>query len=153
MLSIAAGETTWSRHTPAPGPVFQASGCVLDGKIYIAAGPASQCPGLFVYDPHQDHWSQVEHPSRPPSAPLCTAFQGKVWVLGGRGAKSGQVKSFAYAPASGQWQQGPDIPLPVSWAAAAEVNGRLMIAGGAYKDDRVGNYFNTDRVFLLRTVR
>ena len=150
VLSIGAGETSWRVDAPAPGPVLQASGCVLDGKIYIAAGPSSQCPGLFVYDPGQDSWNEIEHPSRPPSAPLCTAFNGSVWVMGGRGAKSGQTASFAYAPDTGQWRRGPDLPSPVSWAAAAVVNGRLLIAGGAYRDERVGDYFNSDRVFLLR---
>ncbi|MYK42025.1 MAG: hypothetical protein F4049_17625, partial [Gemmatimonadetes bacterium] len=153
VLSIGVGETSWRVDAPAPGPVFQASGCVLDGRIYIAAGPASQCPGLFVYDPEQDSWSQIEHPSRPPGAPLCTAFNGSVWVMGGRGAKSGQTASFAYTPATGQWHRGPDLPSPVSWAAAAVVNGRLLIAGGAYRDKRVGDFFNTDRVFLLRDAR
>ena len=150
VLSIGVGETSWRVDAPAPGPVLQASGCVLDSKLYIAAGPSSQCPGLFVYDPGQDSWSQIEHPSRPPSAPLCTVFNGSVWIMGGRGAKSGQTASFAYAPATGQWRRGPDIPLPVSWGAAASVNGRLLIAGGAYRDERVGDYFNSDRVFLLR---
>lgn len=150
VLSIGTGETSWREDAPTPGPVLQASGCVLNGKIYIAAGPSSQCPGLFVYDPKQDSWSQIEHPSRPPSAPLCTAFDGRVWVMGGRGAEGGQTATFAYAPATGQWHQGPDLPLPVSWAAAAVVNGRLLIAGGAYRDERVGGYFNSDRVFLLR---
>ena len=153
VLSIGAGETSWRVDAPAPGPILQASGCVLDGKLYIAAGPSSQCPGLFVYDPEQDSWSQIEHPSRPPSAPLCTVFNGSVWVMGGRGANSGQTASFAYTPATGQWRQGPDIPLPVSWGAAASVNGRLLIAGGAYRDERVGDYFNSDRVFLLRGAR
>ena len=153
VLSIGAGETSWRVDAPAPGPVLQASGCVLDGRLYIAAGPSSQCPGLFVYDPEQDSWSQIEHPSRPPSAPLCTVFNGSIWVMGGRGAKSGQTATFAYTPATGQWRQGPDIPLPVSWGAAASVNGRLLIAGGAYRDERVGDYFNSDRVFLLRGAR
>ena len=101
VLSIAVDETKWSHHAPAPGPLMQASGCVLSGKIYIAAGPSAQCPGLFVYDPQQDRWDQIIHPaSQPPSAPMCTAF-----------------------------------------------------AGGAYEDDRIGNFFNSDRVFLLRNDR
>lgn len=153
VLSIGVGETSWRVDAPAPNPVSQASGCVLNGKIYIAAGPSSHCPGLFVYDPERDSWSQVEHPSRPPSAPLCTAFDGSVWVMGGRGAASGQTAAFAYAPDTGQWRRVPDLPLPVSWGAAAAVNGRLLIAGGAYRDERVGNYFNSDRVFLLRGVK
>lgn len=151
VISIAAGETEWSHRAPAPGPISQASGCVLNGMIYVAAGPSSQCPGLFVYDPQQDRWDQIEHPaSRAPSSPLCTAFAGEVWVMGGRGEDGGQTATYIYAPDRGQWRQGPDIPLPTSWAAAADIDGRLLIAGGAYEDDRVGTFFNTDRAFLLR---
>ena len=154
VLSIASGETAWRRHMPAPGPIMQASGCVLDSKIYIAAGPAAECPGLFVYDPGQDRWDQITTPApQAPQAPMCTAFAGKVWVMGGRGKGGGQTATYAYSPDSGEWQRGPDIPLPVSWAAAADVNGRLLIAGGAYEDGKVGNFFNTDRVFLLRSDR
>jgi N-acetylneuraminic acid mutarotase len=151
VYSISPDETEWSPRASAPGPVFQASGCVLDGKIYVAAGPSSGCPGLFVYNPASDSWSQVERPVKPvPGAPLCTAFDGRVWVLGGRGKGGGQTATCIYTPESNQWQVGPDIPLPSSWAAAADADGRLLIAGGAYEDDLVGGYFNTDRVFFLR---
>lgn len=152
VLSIAAGEKVWSPCAPVPGPLQQASGCVLDSKIYIAAGPGAKCPGLFVYDPGQDRWDQIETPApQAPQAPMCTAFGGEVWVMGGRGAGGRQTATYIYSPVSGAWRQGPDIPLPVSWAAAADAEGRLLIAGGAYEDENVGNFFNTDRVFLLRS--
>ena len=54
------------------------------------------------------------------------------------------------APASGEWTRGPDLPLKLSWAAAADADGRLLIAGGAFWDDRVKDVLNTDRVFLMR---
>jgi hypothetical protein len=73
---------------------------------------------------------------RAPSAPLCAAFAGKIWIMGGRGENGGQTATHIYEPHSDQWKQGPDIPL--------------LIAGGAYEDERAGGYYNTDRVFLLR---
>lgn len=150
MFSIAAGETKWKQEPPAPGPVVQASGCVLHGKLYVAAGPATKCPGLFVYDPVARHWSTVKRDTPPPSAPLCAAFQGEVWIMGGRGPQGAQASTEVFSPQSGKWRKGPDLPLPVSWAAAAEVRGRLLIAGGAYEESHVGNFFNSDRVFFLR---
>ncbi len=150
LLSIGPGESDWRVDTPPPGTVYQASGCVLDGRLYIAAGPKSQCPGLFVYDPGRDQWSEVDHPVKAPNAPLCTAFEDRVWVLGGR-ADGGLTESYAYDPASGDWTRGPDMPLELSWAAAADADGRLLIAGGAFWDDRVNEVLNTDRVFLMRS--
>ncbi len=94
-LSIGPGETDWRVDTPPPGTVYQASGCVLDGRLYIAGGPKSQCPGLFVYEPGRDRWSEVEHPVKAPNAPLCTAFEDRVWVLGGRadgGLANGELR-------------------------------------------------------------
>lgn len=153
VLSIGPGETEWRAEPPAPGPVTQASGCVLGSKLYVAAGRGSNCRGLFVYDPSTKRWSHVEHPVHAPSAPLTAAYQGRVWVLGGRGPEGGLTTSQIYDPATGAWQAGPDIPLPVSWAAAADVDGRLLIAGGAFEEPRAGGFFNTDQVFLLRPTR
>ena len=150
LLSIGPGESDWRVDAPPPGTVYQASGCVLDGRLYIAAGPKSQCPGLFVYDPGRDEWSEVDHPVKAPNAPLCTAFEDRVWVLGGQ-ADGGRTESYAYDPASGEWTRGPDLPLKLSWAAAADADGRLLVAGGAFWDDRVNDVLNTDRVFLMRS--
>ena len=152
MISIAAGETGWRREPPAPGPLLQASGCVVGEKMYIAAGSRSKCPGLFVYDTRQRTWTQVKHPtSAAPSAPLCAALGNEVWVMGGRGPpNTGLVATHVYLSRTGQWKRGPDLPLQLSWGAAAEVNGRLLIAGGAFLDQYVGDIFNSDRVFFLR---
>lgn len=151
MVSIAAGETTWQTEPPPPGPVAQASGCVLNGNIYVASGAGSQCPGLFVYDPQQQSWSDVRHPTdSAPQAPLCAAYQGQVWVMAGTGRGGARTATHIYAPNLREWQKGPDVPLPVSWGAATEVNGRLLIAGGAYRETRAKDYHNSDRAFLLR---
>jgi N-acetylneuraminic acid mutarotase len=151
MVSIAIDETAWQSEPAPPGPVAQASGCVLGGKLYVASGAGSQCPGLFVYDPQQHSWSEVRHPSdTAPNAPLCAAHDGQVWVMGGVGNGGARVATHVYSPESSQWRKGPDLPLPVSWGAAADVNGRLLIAGGAYQEPRAKDYHNSDRAFLLR---
>ena len=151
VVSIGIGESSWRKEPPAPGPVTQASGCVLDGKVYVAAPAGSKCRGLFQFDPTTKRWRHIERTNiTSPQAPLCTAHKGEVWVLGGLRKSAGQVTSSVYSPKTGKWRQGPKIPLPVSWGAAASVNGRLLISGGAYREPRVKDYFNSDRVFLLR---
>ena len=69
--------------------------------------------------------------------------------MGGR-ADGGRTESYACDPGSGEWTQGPDLPLELSWAAAVDADGRLLVAGGAFRDDRVNDVLNTDRVFLMR---
>ena len=41
-------------------------------------------------------------------------------------------------------------PLKLSWAAAADADGRLVVAGGAFWPPPVTDVPNTDRVFLMR---
>jgi hypothetical protein len=150
MVSIAAGESTWRAEAAPPGRIEQASGCVLDGRIYVAAGERSGCPGLFVYDPASRQWSSVAHPTgKAPHAPLCAAHDGRIWVLGGWGGTDGR-SVFQYDPRGNAWQRGPDLPLPLSWGAAIDVDGRLLVTGGAYRSDDVNDYFNSDRSFRLR---
>ncbi len=149
MFSIGVGEDEWRPEPPAPGPLIQAAGCVIGDKMYIASGVRSECPGLFVYDAAKRQWSTVKHPSEtPPAAPLVTAWRDEVWVMGGRGKSSGETATFGYSTESGGWTRGPDLPLPVSWGAAASVNGGILIAGGAYRVKETGGFFNSDRVFF-----
>ena len=70
--------------------------------------------------------------------------------MGGVGSGGGRTATYVYSPDSGHWRRGPDLPLPVAWGAAADVDGRLLIAGGAYHETRVKDYHNSDRAFLLR---
>ena len=152
VYSIGIGENKWQAEPAAPAPIQQASGCVLDGKLYVAA-PGPKCKGLFRFDPQTKKWSHIERSEdTAPQAPLCAAHEGEVWVLGGL-RKGGQTSSDVYSPKTGKWRAGPSIPLPVSWGAAASVKGQLLISGGAYREPRVKDYFNSDRVFLLRPRR
>ena len=70
--------------------------------------------------------------------------------MGGTVPGGANMATHIYSPKSRAWKTGPDLPLPVSWGAAAEVNGRLLIAGGAYHETRAKDYHNSDRAFLLR---
>lgn len=153
MFSIGTEEKEWRPEPPAPSPLTQAAGCVVAGKIHIASGARSNCPGLFVYDPESRKWSSVKHPLEPaPAAPLVAALDDTIWVMGGRGETGGLTATYAYSVSAEQWTRGPDLPVPVSWGAAEAVNGKILIAGGAYHDPQVGGsrVYNSDRVFFLK---
>ena len=106
LLSIGPGETDWRVDAPPPGPVYQASGCVLDDRIYIAAGPKSQCPGLFVYDPGRDHWSEVEHPVKAPNAPPVHGLSGSSLGVG-RERRRGPHRELRLRPGQRPVDPGP----------------------------------------------
>lgn len=63
--------------------------------------------------------------------------------MGGRDVPAGDHK-WIYTPRTGQWRTGPDLPRELAWGAAAEVQGKTLISGGAS-----GLCYN-NRTFLLR---
>ncbi len=154
VLSIAAGEGRWRVEPEAPRAFRQASGCTLDGRIYIGRSRSDehpQVPGLYVYDPRRRTWwtGAAPMPIGPPNAPLTAAFRGEVWVMGGWGTKHGRAV-YRYAPTTDTWQRGPDLPIPLGWGVAADVAGRLVIAGGAYYSREHHGFVFSDRTFVLR---
>ncbi len=154
MLSIAPGETTWRSEPDAPRTFRQASGCVLDGKIYVGRGRSDafpNAPGLYVYDPERRGWdtSVPPMPIGPPNAPLTAVHDGEIWVMGGWGTKHGRA-IHRYAPQTRTWTRGPDLPIPLGWGAAVEMDGKLVIAGGAYYAREHHGFIFSDCAFLLR---
>jgi N-acetylneuraminic acid mutarotase len=151
MYSIDTAQSSWREEPAPPGPIAQASGCVLDGKLYVAAGSLVKCPGLYVYDPALRRWDSIDHPlPDAPGAPLTAALDGEVWVMGGAGTDEGRA-TFIYRPQAGIWRRGPELPAPLSWGAAAAIEGRIFIAGGAFLSPDHPLHVNSDRSFLLRT--
>lgn len=146
-LSIGPDETAWREEPDAPGTVRQANGCTLGDKIYVCAGRN----GVFRFDPDAKEWSEVPGipDQKAPNAPLCAAYKGEMWLMGGWGPDR-PGSSWIYAPKTEKWRRGPDLPVPVGWGAAVEIEGELIIAGGASHSKKHKYYIFTDRVFALR---
>ena len=145
VISIGAGEALWRTEADVPTNIIQSSGCVLDGIIYVSAFRK----GLIAFDPAAGTW-QADLPACPrenPSASLTAACKGEVWVRGGSGTKSPRAV-WKYSPRTREWTAGPDLPTPLCWGAAAELDGRLVIAGGAYGTR--GIYVFSNRAYRLR---
>lgn len=176
VLSIAAGESKWRPEPNAPMGVQQASGCVIDGVIYVA----NMQTGLMAFDPVRGAWD-ANLPKTPdvtgPSAPLCTAYKGEVWLFGGYGNREvveelppasqpagakgtpkprvvrkqvplNPLTTWHYNPKTRSWAAGPEMPTPRNWGAAAVLNGHLYIAGGAYGSH--GYYIFPSSAFMMR---
>ena len=148
--SIAPGETQWRKEPDAPVPMRQFSGCVLDDRIYVIVGDK----GLYAYDPAQKKW-EADLPQMPVTAPraaITAAHNGEVWVMGGWTPQvaRGTGKVFAFSPKSKTWREERELPGPLAWAAAGDVDGKLIVAGGAYYSPEHAYYIFEDRAFLLR---
>jgi hypothetical protein len=147
VVSLASGEKVWREDSSVPSRILQSSGCVLDGILYVAAHQK----GLMAYNPAANNWDTTlpRIPGLVPSAAFCAAYKGEVWVMGGyrdKGATPGAV--WRYRPKSREWRAGPTLPMPLCWGAAAEVGGKLIIAGGGFGSH--GTYVFPNRAFRLK---
>ncbi|MFN8005344.1 MAG: kelch repeat-containing protein, partial [Acidobacteriota bacterium] len=68
-------------------------------------------------------------------------------LLGGRDTASEELTQI-YNPRTRQWRNGPSLPRPLSWGAAATVAGKLVVTGGAGSYGR--DYLYNDRTFVLQ---
>ena len=143
MESIAPGEASWRLEPPAPAPVRQAAGCVLNNRLYVCSRD-----GFWCFDPANARWdAYLSQPPVVPQAPLVATHQGCVWVMGGYPQRA----TWRYQPEENRWIPGPDLPTEQSWGAAWSLNGRLMAIAGAHWSERHTVYVYDERVFELST--
>jgi N-acetylneuraminic acid mutarotase len=145
VVSIGTAQSEWRRESDAPGPVRQAAGCALDGSIYVCAGPQ----GVMRFDTRANKWERIAGLEKAPRAPLMAAHRGEIWIMGGYGTDEPRAV-LVYSPKDGKWRRGPDLPTPLGWGAAVEIDGRLILAGGAYYSSEHKCYIFSDRTVVLR---
>lgn len=120
---------SWRQLADLPGDAASAGRAVaLDGHLYIVGGIG---PRGFRYDPATDSYDTLPAAGGSRDHSTVVAFQGEVWVLGGRGRFSGAENSVRILnPQSGEWRDGPAMQFVRSGFAAAVVQGQIMVAGG-----------------------
>jgi len=75
----------WKTGAPMPSPRASAVGGVINGKLYITGGTASNGTNnpVFVYDPAADSWSMAAAEPMPRALGAAAALGGKLFVTGG----------------------------------------------------------------------
>ena len=74
------------------------------------------------------------------------AHNGEIWVMGGVRTK----RTFRYDPEQGEWLPGPDLPTEQSWGSASDLNGRLVLAGGARWSEFHQRYIFDDSAYMYK---
>lgn len=138
LYSIDGNEQAWRREPDLPPSAgLKAFAGATLGQHWFLTIPKL---GLARFD--SKVWS-VALRSYQPRSPQVAAYQGKIWMMGGRELPTG-TRTVIFDPITGSVIDGPELPRELSWGAASEVGGRLMVTGGA-----AGRCYN-DRTFLLR---
>lgn len=141
--SIGSGEPAWRWEAPLPEPTRQGGGCALDGILYCVS-----IDGAFAFDTATGAWDDrfPQPPCPIGQAPLVAAFRGQVWMMGG--FRSAQT--YGYDPRTRSWRAGARLPTEQSWGAAAVLDGRLILVGGAHRCELHDTIVYDDRTFVLR---
>lgn len=140
--SIGPGEDAWRMETSLPEPTRQGHACALGDVIYCAS-----IDGMYAFDTATGQWDEdFPQPGEIGQGPLAAAYEGEVWLMGGHGDQSIRC----YNPSTRSWRQGPDLPTEQAWAAAAVMNGELIIVGGAHGSPRHEATVFDDRTYVLR---
>ena len=102
---------------------------MIDGIIYVVGG-VPRGTGLFAYHPLADTWESLAEIEQPREHLAAVAFDGKLWVLGGRWGEEMLNTVEVFDPVTGDWSLGPPMAEARSGFGATVVGERIVVAGG-----------------------
>jgi len=128
----------WSTARPAPTPRSSATGAVIDGALYVAAGRRTDdgITNLGVlerYDPEADSWTALRPLPQPSGGLAGAALEGRLYVFGGEYFSEGggvYEHTWAYDPEADTWSDMPPMPTPRHGLAGLALDGRIYAVGG-----------------------
>lgn len=142
-VAMQAQQSAWSKRAPLPRKSEEFSFASTNEKIYLFGGnPAGEQeapPGLVQeYDPGADRWTVKKNMLVPTHHLAAVAYAGKIYLFGGAvqpqagGPNQLPVSSaWEYDPGEDSWKALAPMPTARMAAAAAEVDGKIYVVGGA----------------------
>src|SRR5258708_14277173 len=137
----AFAQGKWERKAAFPDPSEEVVGMAAGGKMYVFAGlaPVWKPKALvYEYDPASDKWAEKKKMALPSHHVAFAEYQGKIYGFGGFvPPQSGPPawvpidNSWEYDPATDTWKALAPMPTKRGAAAAAVINGKVYVVGGA----------------------
>ena len=132
------GADAWSEARPVPTARSSATGAVLDGHLYVAAGRrtddgVTNLGALERYDPENDTWTTLRPLPQPSGGLAGAALDGRLYVFGGEYFSEGggvYAHTWAYEPTSDTWTEKPPMRTPRHGLAGIALDGRIYAIGG-----------------------
>ena len=141
IAAVRPPQGKWIRLAPFPRAMGELLGVAIDGKLYASQGllPGFKPAGLvYEYDPAGDAWTQKKSMPHPVHHAALTALSGKMYLFGGFDLPpSGPPgwnpvnDAWEYDPKADGWRALAPMPTARGGGAAAVVNGKLYVIGGA----------------------
>lgn len=132
----------WEPFAELPGPRANVGVALLNNKIYVVGGNSfatgfdiyefKQYNSLLIYDIATDSWSEGAPLPISYSGMAAASANGKLYAFGGLDEYSiVSNKTYEYDPLSNSWtEKAPMTGLGRYYAAAAELGGKIYVAGG-----------------------
>jgi large repetitive protein len=127
-----AGSGTWTQAAALPDGRQDASGAVVDGRLFIVGGrtPTTQ-NAVSAYDPKADKWETQ------PAVPVLSvnhgnvgSYNGKLYFFGGRAIN----EAYVFDPSAKKWSPIKALPAPRESAVVATIANKIYIVGGGVSD-------------------
>lgn len=131
-------DNVWSDARPVPTARSSATGAVLDGDLYVAAGRrtdggVTNLGALERYNPESDTWTSLRPVPQPSGGLAGAALNGTLYVFGGEYFSEGggvYAHTWAYNPESDTWTEQSPMRTPRHGLAGVALDGRIYAIGG-----------------------
>lgn len=128
----------WGEARPAPTARSSATGAVIDGQLYVAAGRTTEdgvtnLGALERYDPEADEWTELRPVPQPSGGLAGAALDGSLYVFGGEYFSDGggvYQHTWIYNPQTDEWEELPPMPTPRHGLAGTALDNSIFAIGG-----------------------
>jgi len=127
----------WGEIADLPLSVGAGAAAEIEGIIYVAGGvPVGT--SLYAYDTRADTWETLPSMTQPREHTAAVAFEGDLWVLGGRWGESMLNSVEVFDTDTGSWSSGPSMQEARSGFVATVLGDSIYVAGGEIFDQSNG---------------
>jgi N-acetylneuraminic acid mutarotase len=134
-----AGADGWRPLAPSPLERTEVAAARIDAAIYVVGGfersSDRTVASVARYDIRRRRWSTVRDMPLALNHATAVAYRGRLYVHGGYRSATDLAEPtgalLRYDPRTGRWRRLPAAPTPRAAHAAAVLDGRLYVAGGA----------------------
>ena len=127
----------WSEIADLPFGLGAGAAVEIDGLIYVVGGVPNGT-SLYAYDPRADTWETLNSMTQAREHTAAVAFDGDLWVLGGRWEEEMLNSVEVFDPDTGSWSSGPSMQEARSGFGATVLDESIFVAGGEVFDQSNG---------------
>jgi len=126
----------WIPGVVKPSPAADIGATTLDKRIYVPGGSLTDgtvSNQLEIYIPEQNgpgRWTTGAPMPRPLSAYASAAYNGTLYLFGGRDDRSYSAETYRYDPDADEWSVLSPLPAPRAYAGAGTIGDRIYVVGG-----------------------